>query len=130
VAGSPDNLSAGDLTIELAQPGATSPLGLRWIGKSNARDPEKVLGPYLAKMLDRAVVQCVPLELYFEKLDYLNSLTLTTIIQVIRDARALGVKLVIVFDPTCRWQRMSLDALRIFVNDDGLIELRTTKGVR
>jgi hypothetical protein len=125
-----DKLSAGDLTIEATQADASSPLGLRWSGKSNDRHPGKILGPYFTRMLDRAAGQRVPVELHFETLDYLNSSTITAIIQVIQDARAKAVKLVIVFDPSRRWQKLSFDALRVFVRDDGLMELRPTNGER
>lgn len=125
-----DRLSAGDLTIEAVQATSSSPLGLLWSGKSNDRHPGKILGPYFAKMLDRAGAQRVPLELHFETLDYLNSSTITAIIQIIQDARAKAVKLVIVFDPARRWQKLSFDALKVFARDDGLMELRPTNGER
>ncbi len=125
-----DKLSAGDLTIEAVQRGTGSPLGLLWSGKSNDRHPGKILGPYFAKMLDRVASQSVPLELHFETLDYLNSSTITAIIQLIQDARAKAVKLVIVFDPSRRWQKLSFDALKVFARDDGLMELRPTNGER
>jgi hypothetical protein len=101
-----------------------------WSGKSNDRHPGKILGPYFAKMLDRVATQSVPLELHFETLDYLNSSTITAIIQLIQDARAKAVKLVIVFDPSRRWQKLSFDALKVFARDDGLMELRPTNGER
>jgi hypothetical protein len=127
VLGPDDKLSAGDLSIDpvQAQPGA--PIGLVWKGKSNDRHPGKILGPYCSRMLDMASAQKVALELHFETLEYLNSSTITAIIQVIQDARARSVKLVLVFDPTKRWQKLSFDALKVFVRDDGLIELRATE---
>ncbi len=126
VFGAEDKLSAGDLTIDPAQAGNGSPIALMWKGKSNDRHPGKILGPYCARMLDAAAAQKVSLELHFETLEYLNSSTITAIIQVIQDARARAVKLVLVFDPSKRWQKLSFDALKVFVRDDGLIELRAT----
>ena len=126
--GSEEKLSAGDLTIVPRQASAGAALELVWSGKSNDRQPGKILSPYFTKALQHASAQSVPLELHFETLDYLNSSTITAIIQVIQDARARGVKLVIVFDPNRRWQKLSFDALRVFVRDDGLVELRPTGG--
>ncbi len=125
--GATEQLSAGDLTIVPRQSGAGAALELLWSGKSNDRQPAKILGPYFGRMIEHARSQSVPMELHFETLDYLNSSTITAIIQVIQDARAQGVKLVIVFDPGRRWQKLSFDALRVFVRDDGLVELRPTE---
>lgn len=125
--GSEEKLSAGDLTIVPRQAAAGAALQLVWSGKSNDRQPGKILAPYFGKALQHAATESVPLELHFETLDYLNSSTITAIIQVIQDARARGVKLVIVFDPNRRWQKLSFDALRVFVRDDGLVELRPTE---
>lgn len=125
--GSEEKLSAGDLTIVPRQAGAGAALELVWSGKSNDRQPGKILGPYFNKAIQHAASQSVPLELHFETLDYLNSSTITAIIQVIQEARGRGVKLVIVFDPNRRWQKLSFDALRVFVRDDGLVELRPTE---
>ena len=125
-----DKLLSGDLTIEAVQRGAGAPLGLVWTGKSNDRQPGKILGPYFGKMLERAAAEGFPLELHFETLDYLNSSTIAAIIQMIQDSRARGVKLAIVFDPSRRWQKLSFDALRVFVRDDGMIELRPIDGAK
>lgn len=125
--GSEEKLSAGDLTIVPRQARAGAALELVWSGKSNDRQPGKILGPYFNKAIQHAASQSVPLELHFETLDYLNSSTITAIIQVIQEARGRGVKLVIVFDPNRRWQKLSFDALRVFVRDDGLVELRPTE---
>jgi hypothetical protein len=124
VIGADDRLSAGDLTIDPVQTQRGTPIGLLWKGKSNDRHPGKILGPYFSRMLDLASAQQVPLELHFETLEYLNSSTITAIIQVIQDARARSVKLVLAYDPSKRWQKLSFDALKVFVRDDGLIELR------
>ena len=62
----------------------------------------------------------------FTKLEHFNSSTITSIIQLIQECRAKGVKLVIVFDAAVKWQKLSFDALRVFAKPDGLLELRPT----
>jgi hypothetical protein len=59
----------------------------------------------------------VGLELHFEELDYFNSSTITSLIQLIQEARAKGIPLTYVYDPALRWQKLSFDALRVFVGD-------------
>jgi hypothetical protein len=39
--------------------------------------------------------------------------------------RAKNQRLCLVFDKTCKWQKMSFDALRIFEKADGLFTFRT-----
>jgi hypothetical protein len=46
------------------------------------------------------------------------------IIQLIQDARARGVRLVMSYDQALKWQKMSFDALRVFARDD-LFQLRS-----
>ena len=41
-----------------------------------------------------------------------------------QDARKHGVRLVFVFKQSARWQKVTFEALRVFVKDDGLFELR------
>jgi hypothetical protein len=118
-------LAMGDLTIEAVQADPLGPIGLLWKGKSNDRDPSKVLGPYFSQMLDLAAGARVPLELRFEALEYLNSSTINAIIGLIQSARDRSVRLVLVFDHRRRWQKFSSDALKVFVHDDGLLEFRT-----
>ena len=119
-----ENLVADDLTIEAAEPDPASPLVLTWKGKSDDRHPAKILGPYFASVLDRAAARPSAVEMHFEKLDHFNSSTIAAVIRFIQDARARGVKLVLVYNQALKWQKLSFDALRVFARDD-LLELRT-----
>lgn len=121
-----DSFSAGALTIDAVLAGST--LTLTWRGKSSDRMASKLLAPFLATAIDRARTESVPLELHFEGLDYLNSSTVTAIIQAVQRARNKSVRLSVVFDPRLRWQRLTFDALKVFVTGDGWFELRPTSG--
>jgi hypothetical protein len=112
------DLNAGQLNIKASTiSGAATPLQLRLRGRSSDRHPEHILGPYFASALVAAAEQQVGLELHFEELDYFNSSTITSLIQLIQEARAKGIKLTYVYDPALRWQKLSFDALRVFVGD-------------
>jgi hypothetical protein len=117
------SLIVGDLRIEAMEDGVVPALQLLWKGKSNSRQPSELLGPYFRDVLSTASARGLQLELHFEKLEHFNSSTITSIIKLIQDARARTVKLVLVYDPALKWQKLSFDALRVFAKDD-LFELR------
>ncbi|HEY4240840.1 MAG TPA: hypothetical protein VGM88_13550 [Kofleriaceae bacterium] len=118
-----ESLIVGDLRIEALQSAPTAPVQLLWRGKSNNRHPGEALGPYFKDVLAAAGTSKVPVELHFEKLDHFNSSTITAIIQLIQESRARGIKLVLVYDQSLKWQKLSFDALKVFAKDD-LLELR------
>jgi hypothetical protein len=118
-------LVIGDLRIDPELEGDA--LRLVWTGKSNARQADKGLGPYLDAALAQAAAQGLRLELRFERLLHFNSSTIAGIITIIHAARARGTPLTLVSDPNRQWQRLSFDALRVFVTPDGLFSLRAAE---
>jgi hypothetical protein len=119
-----ESFTLGDLRIDMMEVDEPPAVRLLWQGKSNDRQPDKVLGPIFAGALDRVTERKAPLELHFESLEHFNSSTITSLIQLIQEARGRGARLVVVFDPQRKWQKLSFDALRVFVKADGLFELR------
>jgi hypothetical protein len=117
------DLVTGDLQITVkASPGL---LRLDWIGKSNNREPGKVLGPFFDEIVRQAAASASSVEQHFEALQHFNSSTITALIQFIQTARARGIAVVIVYDAALKWQRLSFDALRIFEKTDGKLSFRT-----
>jgi len=117
------SLIVGDLRIEAVADEISPAVQLMWRGKSNNRHPGEALAPYFRDALATAGARKVPVELHFEKLEHFNSSTITAIIQLIQDARARSIKLVLVYDQGLKWQKLSFDALRVFAKDE-LLELR------
>ena len=117
-----DPFTAGDLAIEVEEP--PDAVRLVWRGKSNARNPTQVLAPLFENVRELARTRSVPLELRFDTLEHFNSSTIAAIIQLIHECRARGVKLVVVFDPKVKWQKLSFESLRMLARPDGLLELR------
>jgi hypothetical protein len=115
------DLLAGDLTVAVSE--LAGGLRLDWKGKSNAREPAKVLAPFFVEVAKRAATLGAKpaVELHFEALEHFNSSTITALIQFIQTSRARGLQLIIVFDAAQKWQRLSFDALRIFDKGDGLL---------
>ena len=117
-----DHLAAGDLEVRVTEkPGC---LVLEWKGRSNDRQPGRLLDPYFAKLVDEAAAGQSSIEMHFEALDHFNSSTITTVIQFIQTARSAGVRLAIVYDSTLQWQKLSFEAMRVFSQGDGMLELR------
>jgi hypothetical protein len=114
--------ASGELTIQPSR----DPGGVRldWRGKSSARDPRSILAPYFETAFDAAAADAgARLEMHFEDLEHFNSSTISALIAAIQVARARGVRLALVYRAALKWQRLSFEALRVFVRDDAL-ELR------
>ena len=120
-----DSLTAGDLTIEVADDTSTA-IRCVWKGKSSDRQPGKALAPYFDQLLAAADDAGVPLEMHFEELEHFNSSTITALIRLIQSARKRKVKLVMVYDQELKWQRLSFDALRVFEKADELFALKAS----
>ncbi len=120
-----NDLVAGDLHILVSQPGATQ-IRLDWRGKSNNREPGKVLAPFFDEVARAAASAKATVEMHFEALEHFNSSTITALIQFIQTSRNRKVSLCVVYDANQKWQRLSFDALRIFEKTDGLLSFRST----
>jgi hypothetical protein len=118
-----DDLIAGELRITTEPPTDGATIQLNWLGKSGDRHPRKILEPYFTDVLKNVSEQGLELELHFEKLQHLNSSTITALIQLIQDARHQNVKLTFVYDSNVRWQKLSFEALDVFARD-GAVALR------
>ena len=121
-----DGLKVGDLAIEVEERDAPPSFQLTWRGKSNDRFPRKTLGPFFTQVLAQAQQRRAPVEMRFGALEHFNSSTISSVIEVIQDARARAVPLVISYDGRRSWQKVTFEALRVFVKGDGLLELRAS----
>jgi hypothetical protein len=119
-----EGLKAGDLTIEVAENGTPPAIAMTWRGKSNDRFPRRTLGPFFTRVLDDAQARRLPVEMHFSTLEHFNSSTITSVIELIQEARSKSVRLVIHYDGKVTWQKVTFEALRVFVKNDGLLELR------
>lgn len=118
------DLAEGDLAIRHRSTvsGADPVLELTWLGRSVDQQPREKLAPYFQKALAEAQEDRARLELHFERLEHVNSSTITAIIQFIQEAKSRRVPITVVFDPARRWQRLSFEALRVLAG--GGLELR------
>jgi hypothetical protein len=116
-------LVAGDLQVAVTESGGV--IRLDWKGKSNNREPAKVLAPFFDDVVRRAGEIQAGVQMRFERLEHFNSSTITALIQFIQTCRSRGVRLVIVYDGALKWQRLSFDALKIFEKSDGMLTFKT-----
>jgi len=117
-------LVSGQLTIEPRQDlAAGGPIELFFRGKSIERHPARTVVPYVAEILAVAVSESRAVRLHFETIEHMNSSTITAVIQIVQEARNRGARLVIVFDAGKNWQKLSFEALSVFVKGDGGFEL-------
>lgn len=118
------NLQSGDLTIEVTE-GPAALFQCTWKGKSNERNPPETLRPWFEQLLASAAAKQAVVEMHFEKIEHFNSSTITALIRLIQSCRKQSIKLVMVYDQTLKWQRLSFDALRVFEKADDLFHLRS-----
>ncbi len=119
------NVELGTLTLSIQRrPGLGEPIRVWWRGKSEDMHPARLLAPHFRALLDEATNRGAPLELHFEQLEYINSSTLVALSQLIRDGRARSIKLVMFYDSERKWQKLTFDALRVFVTGDDSLRLR------
>src|SRR4051794_38821119 len=108
-----ETLVDGELRIDVSRADDDG-LRLEWCGRSNHRFPAGVLTPFLREAMRRAQEAGGGIEMHFERLQFFNSSTITAIIQFMREARKKHVPVILFFDDSLEWQRLSFDALRIF----------------
>ncbi len=106
-----DSMQLADLGAALDRREA-GVLRIRLTGRSSSREAGKTLAPLFDLVLADAKAEKRGIALHFEKLEYFNSSTIAALVQFIRAAHEMGVRLGVVYDGKQRWQAMSFDALR------------------
>jgi hypothetical protein len=117
-----ENLRAGALTIEVAR--TDGRLELRWQGKSNDRNPDKLLAPFFASAFEEAAKDKLRLDLHFEMLQHFNSSTIGYVIQVIQEARERQQPMTLLFDGAQMWQKLSFEALIVFKHGNPYLDVK------
>jgi hypothetical protein len=99
-----------ELTLSLDD--STAAFRVDFKGRSNGREPGRVLVPWFQDLLKRVSAQGGRLDVHFERLEHFNSSTISALIQVINGAQALKVPMTLSYDDTLRWQTLSFEALK------------------
>jgi len=99
-------------------------LVVRWLGRSEARDPSRALEPIFDK-LQQELESASRVEFDFRSLEYMNSSSIRPILKLVQVAssRAEGVR--VLYDGTKNWQRLSFVAIGAVLAGLGNVELCT-----
>lgn len=114
-------LSLGDLNIEVSEfPGK---IVLNWKGSSNSRDPSVGLRPFLELAVAEASTRKLVLEHHFESLGHFNSSTVAALLRFIEKAGQKGVKLVLYYNGSQRWQGHNFEAIALLNRGGDKVEV-------
>jgi hypothetical protein len=110
------------LKIEVHENGGS--IITRWTGKSVERNPSKFITPILVDLLKKSSDRKKRIVLDFQKLDYMNSSTITPVIKILERAKRGKVKISVIYDKNLKWQDLSFSALEIFETKDKRVEIK------
>jgi len=97
---------------------------IRFIGKSNERNPSKFISPILSDVLHQSDSGNKEIILDFKELEYMNSSTITPILKILDKAtREKNYRIAIVYRQSLKWQDLSFSALKIFELKDNKIKI-------
>lgn len=105
---STERFTSDALTIEVSEDaGQTTVL---WLGTSDARDPGRELTPFFGELAAKLAGKSVAVD--FRKLEYMNSGTVSPIIQLARSLDKHGATTRLLYDTTVGWQRVNFVCLK------------------
>jgi hypothetical protein len=97
---------------------------IRFIGRSNERNPSKFIFPILSDALDESSVSNKEYILDFMQLEYMNSSTITPILKILNKVKEeRNYQITIVYKQSLKWQELSFSALKIFETRDKKIRI-------
>src|SRR6185295_7703276 len=87
-------------------------------GRSIERDPRVTLGPFLSEVVAAAKASSSDIEMHCQRLTYLNSATITCIVEFIRSCLVQDVRLSLRYNGALAWQKACFKALSVLAKDD------------
>jgi hypothetical protein len=112
------NFKEGNLEITLEESSGNM---MKWLGRSDDRDPSALLNPYIDGILEK--LKGKDLEVQFNQLEYMNSSTVPPIIQLIKKLNTSEIKSVITYDKDSKWQAASFKALETIVRSMDFVDV-------
>lgn len=97
---------------------------LIWSGKNTDMNAGKFIGPILSEALDEGDNGAKPVTLDFQKLEFMNSSTISQLIIMLNQARDNNHRVSLVYKESSKWQRFSFNALDVFKTEDQRIDIR------
>lgn len=81
-----------------------------WQGVSDTREPGRELGPFLQRMV--GVIRDRPITIDFRQLEYVNSATVSPILQFVKSLDVESQAVTLVYDTNVFWQRAQYRCMR------------------
>jgi hypothetical protein len=109
---------AGDLSISVVESKDPARLFLGLDGRSIERDPRSTLGVFLSNVLASAKASSSDIELHCQRLTYINSATITCLVEFIRSCLIQNLRLTLRYNGALAWQKACFKALSVLAKDD------------
>lgn len=103
-----ETFTSSELTISVKE--QDGEIHVAWLGTSDARDPARELTPFLTGLAGRVAGRSVNVD--FRKLEYMNSGTVSPIIQFARALDTSASKTRLLYDTKVGWQRVNFICLK------------------
>lgn len=102
------NFKVGALEINVKELG--DKMEMDWQGKSDSKEAYGVLTDYFGKVIEN-IHGLKAMNIKFNKLAYMNSSTVTPIVEFLRQLNDKAVQTTVFYDRNSEWQAMSFKAL-------------------
>ena len=116
-----DKIEEKQLKLTAVEEGDT--IKVVWEGKSNDRNPSIYLAPFFDKIIEIITQSNQKIEMDFTRLQYMNSSTITPVVQLLDKAREQGYSISLLYDKSKSWQEISFSAMSIFESNDPVIKV-------
>ncbi len=103
-----NNFKSEDLEIKFSMNGDTSEL--KWLGRSEARNPSDALNPYLDSILEKLSGKKLVVD--YCALEYMNSSTVPPIIRFVKACDKSNIETTIQYNSKSEWQTASFKPLQ------------------
>lgn len=94
------------ITVSRSSTSAT----MRWSGMCDVRDPDALLGPFLKRLMRELQGKKVTID--FREFEYMNSATVSPILQFIKTLDASDTPTTLIYDTRVAWQRINCQCMR------------------
>jgi hypothetical protein len=102
-----ENFKLGNLELRYQTDG--NGLTMTWLGKSTLPDPMEALMPYFTRSVEKWIGKKLTID--FRGLEYMNSCTVSLIVQLLKKLDEAKMATTIVYDKGLKWQALSFQAL-------------------
>jgi hypothetical protein len=109
---------SGDLSISVVESKDPARIFLGFDGRSIERDPRSSLGVFLSEVLAAAKASSSVIELHCQRLTYINSATITCLVEHIRNCLVQDVRLTVRYNGGVAWQSSCFKALSVLAKDE------------